>query len=68
MEDRGLVQYYPSYVSLKKNEHGEVQYWGPNDPMVEVITQDYQGYAYVNYRYAESSYYAMFDHLEGYAS
>ena len=67
MEDRGQVQYFPSYVSLKKNERGEVQYWGPNDPMVEVITEDHEGYAYVNYRYAESSYYAMFDYLEGYA-
>lgn len=67
MEDKGLVKYYPSYVSLKKDEKGEVEYWRPNDPKVETITEDKQGYAMVNYRYAESSYYAMFDQLESYA-
>jgi len=68
LEDKGLVHYYPSYVGLKKNEKGEVQYWGPNDPIVETITEDAEGFPYLNYRYAESSYYAMFDLLESYAS
>jgi len=67
LEEEGKVHYFPSYVSLEKNAKGEVQHWKSGEPKVEIITKDQDGYPCLTYRYAESSYYAMLDLLEGYA-
>lgn len=68
LNKEGIVKYFPSHVSLQKNDEGEVQYWGPDDPKVNVITKDSLGNACLKPDYSEASYMAMFDYLESFAN
>lgn len=62
------IQYFPSHVSLQKDENGEVQYWGPNDPKVNIITKDAEEQPCLKPDYSEASYMALFDYLESFAN
>lgn len=68
LKDQGIVRYFPSHVSLQKNEDGEVQYWGPNNPKINIITKDLEEKPCLKPDYSEASYMALFDYLESFAS
>ena len=68
LEDKGIVQYFPSHVTLQKDEEGQVQYWGPNDPKVNIITKDAEEKPCLKPDYAETSFMTLFDALESFAS
>ena len=68
LEDKGIVQYFPSHVSLQKNEKGETEYWEPNNPKVNVITKDAEENPCLKPDYAEASFMSLFDALERFAN
>jgi hypothetical protein len=72
LKDQGIVRFFPSHVSLQKDENGNVEYWGPNEPKVEVVTkeldEDGKEKPCLKPKYSEGPYMEMFDFLESYAS
>lgn len=68
LRDKGLVKFYPSYVSLTYDEHGQLQMWNVPDRdyhHTPIVARDSR----VNKpRYAETSYMTLFDDLEPFAS
>lgn len=67
-KDKNLVKFYPSYVTVEYNEKGETLYWNAPD-------SDFHGTPVVAripkqniHKYAESSYFTLFDDLEPFAS
>jgi len=68
LEDKGMVKYYPSHVKLVKDEKGKVEYWGPGDPKVNVVTKDAEENPCLLPDYSQASYMALFDDLEALAS
>ena len=72
LEDKGIVKYYPSHVKLVKDERGQVEYWAPDDPKVNVvdkiIAEDGTENPCLLPDYSQASYMALFDDLEALAS
>jgi len=68
LRDKGLVKFYPSYVSLEYDEDKNVQKWNaPGTPYhnTPIIARDPKKN---KPKYAESSYMTLFDDLEPFAS
>lgn len=67
-KDKGVVRYFPSHVSLERDENGDFSYWSPGKPKVEVITKDAEGNPCLKPKYSEASYMEMFEDFESLAS
>ena len=68
LQEKGLVRFFPSYVSLEYDEHGQIERWNcpgqhfHNKPKVKRIAERNIP------EYSESAYMALFEYLEQFAS
>jgi hypothetical protein len=62
LRNKSLVRFFPSYIDTKKDEHGHTLKWPNGSPIIEVNKATRRP------SYSESSYMALFNYLEQFAS